>query len=72
MRERFCDGSSTSTGSNVLGIHKFDRDPGDADAFYVGGVGERFQKIEFLEITVQLQFQLELMTQMQILKTQDN
>ena len=47
MRERFCDGSSTSTGSNVLGIHKFDRDPGDADAFYVGGVGERFQKIEF-------------------------
>ena len=46
-RDRFCNGSSTSTGSNVLGIQKFDRDPGDADAFYVGGVGERFQKIEF-------------------------
>ena len=46
-RDRFCNGSSTSTGSNVLGIEKFDRDPGNADAFYVGGVGERFQKIEF-------------------------
>ena len=46
-RDRFCNGSSTSTGSNVLGIQKFDRDPGNADAFYVGGVGERFQKIEF-------------------------
>ncbi|MAH97900.1 MAG: pilus assembly protein PilY [Euryarchaeota archaeon] len=47
MHTRFCNGSSRNTGDDVLGIQKFDIDPNDDNAFYVGGLGDRFQKVEF-------------------------